>query len=208
MEGFTTLEGAAAPLLRDNVDTDTIIRIERLTGTKPADTAPWLFESLRLDAAGREDPAFVLNQPRFRDAPILLAGENFGCGSSREGAVWALKYAGIRCVIAPSFGDIFAGNCFQNFVLPVVLPAGQVQRLADQCTGGNARVVVDLARQVVISPHGETMRFSVEAIRREALLEGLDEIGATLKQDAAILAFQERDRAARPWVWQPGEDAD
>ena len=206
MQGFTTLEGIAAPLMRDNVDTDTIIRIERLTGTKPQDTAPWLFESLRLDAAGREDPAFVLNQPQFRNAPILLAGENFGCGSSREGAVWALKYAGIRCVIAPGFGDIFAGNCFQNFVLPVVLPAAQVARLAAQCAGGNARVVVDLVRQVVISPHGETMPFHVEAIRREALLEGLDEIGATLKQAAAISAFQDRDRAARPWVWTPGAD--
>ena len=201
MEGFTTLEGTAAPLMRDNVDTDTIIRIERLTGTKPQDTAPWLFESLRLDAAGREDPAFVLNQPRFHDAPILLAGENFGCGSSREGAVWALKHAGIRCVIAPSFGDIFAGNCFQNFVLPVVLPAGQVERLAAQCAGG-ARIVVDLARQVVVSPHGEELGFSIQAIRRAALLNGLDEIGATLEQEAAILAFQARDRAARPWVWQ------
>ena len=204
MDGFTTVAGAAAPLMRANIDTDTVIRIERLTGAAPEQTAPWLFEALRLDADGRENPGFVLNQPQFRDAPILLAGENFGCGSSREGAVWALKYSGIRCVIAPSFGDIFANNCYQNFLLPVVLSAEQVERLAAQCAGGNARVVVDLARQVVVSPHGEELPFSVEAIRREAMLEGLDEIGLTLKQEAAIAAFQARDREARPWVWRPG----
>jgi 3-isopropylmalate/(R)-2-methylmalate dehydratase small subunit len=204
MDQFTVLTGMAAPLMRANVDTDTVIRIERLTNAKPAETAPWLFEALRFDAAGQEDPDFVLNQPQFRDAPILLAGENFGCGSSREGAVWALKYSGIRCVIAPSFGDIFANNCYQNFVLPVVLPPGQVDRLAAECAGGNARVTVDLQRQMVISPHGEEMPFTVEAIRRDAMLEGLDEIGLTLKHDAAIAAFQQRDRATRTWVWQPG----
>ena len=206
MDSFRTLAGVAAPLMRDNIDTDTIIRIERLTNTRPQDTGAWLFESLRAPG-GHEDPDFVLNRPQFRDAPILLAGENFGCGSSREGAVWALKYAGIRCVIAPSFGDIFANNCFQNFVLPVTLPADQVERLAAQCAGGNARVVVDLIRQVVVSPHGEELGFTLERIRREALLEGLDEIGLTLKQQPAIAAFQARDRSVRPWVWHPGGDA-
>ncbi len=203
---FTVVTGVAAPLMRANVDTDTVIRIERLSNTAPRDTAPWLFEALRFDADGRENPDFVLNQPQFREAPILLAGENFGCGSSREGAVWALKYSGIRCVIAPSFGDIFANNCFQNFVLPVVLPAEQVAALAKQCEGGNARVTVDLERQLVISPHGEEMPFAVEEIRRTALLEGLDEIGLTLKHAVAIAAFQAEDRVTRPWVWQPGED--
>ena len=198
---FTVVAGVAAPLLRANIDTDTVIRIERLTNAKPEDTAPWLFESLRFDADGREDPDFVLNQPQFRDAPILLAGDNFGCGSSREGAVWALKYSGIRCVIAPSFGDIFANNCFQNFVLPIVLPEDQVKRLADESAGGNARVTVDLERQVVISPHGEAMPFAIEAIRRTAMLAGLDEIGQTLAMDAAIASFQADDRIARPWVW-------
>jgi 3-isopropylmalate/(R)-2-methylmalate dehydratase small subunit len=205
---FTVVAGVAAPLMRPNIDTDTVIRIERLTNTEPKDTAPWLFEALRFDAEGRENPDFVLNQPPFRDAPILLAGENFGCGSSREGAVWALKHSGIRCVIAPSFGDIFANNCFQNFVLPVVLPAEQVTRLAEQCAGGNARVTVDLERQMVISPHGEEMPFEIQAIRRTALLEGLDEIGLTMLHAAAIAAFQANDRAARPWVWQPGEGGD
>lgn len=205
MDSFTVLTGVAAPLMRANIDTDTIIRIERMTGTTPQQMAPWAFESLRFGADGSEDPGFVLNQAPFREAPILLAGDNFGCGSSREGAVWALKYSGIRCVIAPGFGDIFYSNCFQNGVLPVVLPAAQVERLAEQCAGGNARVTVDLRQQVVVSPEGETMPFAIEAIRREALLEGLDDIGLTLKQDEAIAAFQVRDRTARPWVWQPGQ---
>jgi 3-isopropylmalate/(R)-2-methylmalate dehydratase small subunit len=199
---FTVLAGVAAPLMRANIDTDTVIRIERLSNTRPPDTARFLFEALRFDADGREKPDFVLNRPEFQDAPILLAGENFGCGSSREGAVWALKYSGIRCVIAPSFGDIFANNCFQNFVLPVTLPPEQVARLAEQCAGGNARVTVDLERQLVVSPHGEKMPFAIEAIRRRALLEGLDEIGLTMQQDAAIAAFQAKDRGQRPWVWQ------
>ena len=201
---FTTLAGTAAPLMRANIDTDTVIRIERLTNATPPETAPWLFEALRFDAAGDADPDFVLNRPEFADAPILIAGENFGCGSSREGAVWALKYSGIRCVIAPSFGDIFANNCFQNFVLPVALPPDQVARLAAQCASGNARVTVDLERQLVISPFGEAMPFEIEAIRRDALLQGLDEIGLTLQQTDAITAFQTQDRRARPWVWQPG----
>lgn len=205
MDSFTVLTGVAAPLMRANIDTDTIIRIERMTSTTPQQMAPWAFESLRFGADGSEDPGFVLNQAPFREAPILLAGDNFGCGSSREGAVWALKYSGIRCVIAPGFGDIFYSNCFQNGVLPVVLPAAQVERLAEQCAGGNARVTVDLRQQVVVSPEGETTPFAIEAIRREALLEGLDDIGLTLKQDEAIAAFQVRDRTARPWVWQPGQ---
>lgn len=204
MDRFQMLSGAAAPLMRANLDTDTIIRIERLTGTTPQQMGPWAFEALRFRADGTEEPDFVLNQPQFRGAPILLAGDNFGCGSSREGAVWALKHSGVRCVIAPGFGDIFYSNCFQNGLLPVVLPAGQVERLAEQCAGGNARVTVDLGRQVVISPRGEQMPFAIETIRREALMEGLDDIGLTLKQADSIAAFQARDRQARPWVWQPG----
>ncbi len=203
---FTTLAGIAAPLMRANIDTDTVIRIERLTNAKPAETAPWLFESLRFDAEGREDPDFILNKPAFRDAPILLAGENFGCGSSREGAVWALKFSGIRCVIAPSFGDIFANNCFQNFMLPVVLPQAQVERLAEACAGGNARVTVDLERQLVIAPHGEERPFAIEAIRKQALLSGLDEVGQTLSMEAAIASFQAQDRLARPWIWDLAEE--
>jgi 3-isopropylmalate/(R)-2-methylmalate dehydratase small subunit len=204
MDSFTTLSGPAAPLMRANIDTDTIIRIERMTGTTPEQMGPWCFEALRFRSDGTEDPDFVLNRPSFRGAPILLAGDNFGCGSSREGAVWALKFSGIRCVVAPSFGDIFANNCFQNGLLPVVLPAKQVEQLAEECEGGNARLTVDLERQVVISPHGTGMPFRIEALRREALLKGLDEIGLTLQHAEAIASFKARDEAARPWVWTPG----
>lgn len=204
MDRFTTLTGIAAPLMRANIDTDTIIRIERMTGTTPAQMGPWCFEALRFRPDGSENPEFVLNRPAFRKAPILLAGANFGCGSSREGAVWALKHSGIRCVIGPSFGDIFANNCFQNGLLPVILPLDQVERLAAECEGGNARVTIDLERQVVVSPYGEEIPFRVEGVRRESLLRGLDEIGLTLQHAVAIAAYQSRDEAARPWVWTPG----
>ena len=204
MDGFTTLTGAAAPLMRANIDTDTIIRVERMVGTTPQQMGAFAFEALRFRGDGGEDPDFVLNQAPFRDAAILLAGANFGCGSSREGTVWALKYAGIRCVIAPGFGDIFYNNCFQNGLLPVVLQAEQVERLAGQCAGGNARLWVDLQRQVVTAPHGEEMPFQIEALRRTALLEGLDDIGLTLQHEDAIAAFKARDQVARPWVWAPG----
>ena len=201
---FTELSGVAAPLMRANIDTDTIIRIERMTGTTPQQMAPYVFEALRFRPDGSENPNFVLNQGPFREAPILLSGVNFGCGSSREGAVWALKYSGVRCVIAASYGDIFYNNCFQNGVLPVVLPLEQVERLALQCAGGNARVTVDLVRQVVVGPFGEEMPFEIEALRKTAMLEGLDDIGLTLKHEAAIAAFKVRDGVARPWVWAPG----
>ncbi|WP_424139755.1 3-isopropylmalate dehydratase small subunit [Roseomonas chloroacetimidivorans] len=204
MDHFTTLSGVAAPLMRANIDTDVIIRIERMTGATPEQMGPWALEALRFREDGSEDPGFVLNQEPFRHAPILLAGANFGCGSSREGAVWALKYYGVRCVIAPSFGDIFYNNCFQNGVLPVVLPPEQVDGLAAQCTGGNARVTVDLERQVVTAPHGEAMPFEIEQLRREAMLLGLDDIGLTMRRLDQIAAFQARDRVARSWIWAPG----
>ena len=207
MQAFTTVSGAAAPLLRDNVDTDVIIRIERLTGTTRGSMGAWAFEALRYRPDGSDNPDFVLNQPPFQGAPILIGGANFGCGSSREGAVWALMGMGLRCVIAPSFGDIFFNNCFQNGMLPVRLPAADVDRLAAACAGGNARVTVDLARQVVVFPHGEEVRFEIEALRRDAMLQGLDEIGLTLQHRAAIDAFQARDRLARPFVWQLGAEA-
>ncbi|WP_158745129.1 3-isopropylmalate dehydratase small subunit [Acidisphaera sp. L21] len=204
MQAFTTVSGAAAPLMRDNIDTDMIIRIERMTGTTRDSMGQWALEALRYRPDGSDNPDFVLNQPAFRDAPILVAGANFGCGSSREAAVWALMGAGLRCVIAPSFGDIFFNNCFQNGMLPVRLPSDDIARLADACAGGNARVSVDLHRQVVVFPHGEEVRFEIEPLRRDALLEGLDEIGLTLKHAEAIAAFQAADRIARPFVWQPG----
>ncbi len=204
MQAFTTVSGTAAPLMRDNIDTDVIIRIERLTGTTKESMAKWAFEALRYRPDGSENPEFVLNQEPFRDSPILIAGANFGCGSSREGAVWSMMGTGLRCVIASSFGDIFFNNCFQNGMLPVRLSPDDVARLADQCAGGNARVTVDLRRQVVVFPHGEEVGFEIEPIRRDALLEGLDEIGLTLKHEDAIAAYQAKDRTARPFVWQPG----
>jgi 3-isopropylmalate/(R)-2-methylmalate dehydratase small subunit len=194
MRPFKTITGAAVPLLQANVDTDLIVRIERLTGN--ADLRHYAFEALRYLPDGAANPDCVFNQPRFASAPILLAGRNFGCGSSREGAVTALMAMGIRCVIAPSFGDIFFANCFRNGVLPIVLGEGLVERLAD-----SSQLTVDLEQQS-ISASGEVFHFSVDALQREGLLEGLDEIGLTLKGTDEIAAWQSTDRAQRPWVWQ------
>ena len=154
MEAFTVLEGIAAPLLRPNINTDIIIRIERLRDFEGAKLGPYCFESWRYRRDGSEDPAFILNRPPYRGARIMIAGENFACGSSREAAVWALKAFGIRCVMAPSFGSIFFNNCFQNGVLPVVVPAKVVEELASEVeqTQGQGRVTIDLHRCVVVSP--------------------------------------------------------
>jgi 3-isopropylmalate/(R)-2-methylmalate dehydratase small subunit len=203
MQRFTTLTGVAAPLLRDNIDTDIVIRVERLTGTTRESMGAVAFEAWRFLPDGRENPEFVLNQAAYRGAPILLAGANFGCGSSREGAVWAMMGMGLRCVIAESFGDIFFGNCFQNGLLPIRLPGDTVRRLADHSTGGNARLTIDLERQLVVTADGEQIGFAVEPMRRTALLEGLDDIGLTLKHAEAILAYQVADRVSQPWVWSP-----
>jgi 3-isopropylmalate/(R)-2-methylmalate dehydratase small subunit len=203
MQPFTRVTGQAAPLMLANIDTDVIIRIERLSDPSPAHLRLYALEALRYFPDGSENPDFILNQPRFRGAPILLAGANFGCGSSREGAVWALMALGIRCVLAASFGDIFYSNCFQNGLLPVVLPESTVQALAGQTSTGESPMTIDLVRQLVISPAGEELSFEIDKQRREALLEGLDDIDRTLKHVSAITAWQAADRLARPWVWQP-----
>jgi 3-isopropylmalate/(R)-2-methylmalate dehydratase small subunit len=201
MQAFTTLSGVAAPLLRANIDTDIIIRIERLTTLKgPEALGPYALEALRYRADGSEDPDFVLNQSAYREAPILLAGANFGCGSSREGAVTALMGRGICCVIAPSFGDIFFNNCFQNGLLPIRLAEAQVLALAREAAGGTP-MVVDLVTQTITTQVGTVIAFKTDPLRREALLHGLDDIGLTLKDDALIRAWQQQDRLARPWVW-------
>jgi len=199
-EPFTTVSGPAAWLPKPNIDTDVIIRIERLTTLPRGELGAYGFESLRYRPDGSEDPDFVMNQPRFRRAPFLLAGENFGCGSSREGAVWALREMGVRCVIAPSFGDIFYSNCFQNGVLPIRLPADEVEAIGSLCRTG-APLKVDLERLRLEPPGQPPLSFTVDAQRREALLTGLDDIDRTLKDDDAIRAWQNADRAARPWVW-------
>jgi 3-isopropylmalate/(R)-2-methylmalate dehydratase small subunit len=203
MDKFTKLEGVAAPFMRQNVDTDMIIPMTRLVGTSRAEVEASGFALFRFNKDGTENADFLLNQPAWKGAPILLAGDNFGCGSSREAAVWALAGMGVRAVIAPSFGDIFYNNCFQNGLLPVELPINQVEALAEEMRAapGNARVTVDLERQVVVSPRGHEMPFKVEANRRDALLQGLDDIGVTLTHQAEIAAWQAKDRAARPWVW-------
>jgi 3-isopropylmalate/(R)-2-methylmalate dehydratase small subunit len=200
VQAFTILRGPVAALLRPNVDTDVIVRIERLMSVARDALGPYAFEALRLRADGSEDQDFVLNQPPFREAPILLCGPNFGCGSSREGAVWALLARGIRCVIGESFGDIFFANCFQNGLLPIRLPAAAVARIAAQAAAG-ALLNVDLRSQRLTLPDATVIAFEVDPMRREALLEGLDDIGKTLKLDAAIGAWQARDRIARPWAW-------
>ena len=200
MQPFTVVSGRAAPFLRANVDTDVIVRIERLTSLSRDQLGPFALEAVRFRADGSEDPDCVFNQPTFRGAPFVLAGPNFGCGSSREGAVWALQGLGIRSVIAPSYGDIFYSNCFQNGVLPIRLPLEQIEALAAQC-GDGAPLTVDLERKTIVAPDGTSLAFAIDPLRREALLHGLDDIGLTLKDDALIRAWQAKDRTARSWAW-------
>jgi len=204
MEKFTKVTGVATPLMRQNVDTDLIIRIERLVDNVGREgLGPFAFEQIRFKPDGSENPDCIFNQEPYRDAPMILSRENFGCGSSREGAVWALKGMGIKAVIAPYFGDIFNNNCFQNGILPVPLPIEEVELLADEMTAspGNARITVDLENCVVISPTGRTIPFKVEAHRQHAMLNGLDDIAQTLTRQDAIAGWQKADQSARPWVW-------
>ena len=201
MQPFTTLIGLAAPLLQANVDTDVIIRIERLTQGDPAKLGEYALEALRTMPDGTENPDFVFNQAKFRGAPILLAGPNFGCGSSREGAVSALLAMGLRCIIAASFGDIFFSNCFQNGMLPIRLPEAAVLQMAAEAQDRFEPFTVDLHRCCVVSPSGTEQAFAIDELRRTALLEGLDDIGLTLKDVAGIAAWQNADRQVRPWVW-------
>jgi 3-isopropylmalate/(R)-2-methylmalate dehydratase small subunit len=200
VQPFTVITGPAATLLRANIDTDVIIRIERLTSVAREQLGRYAFEALRYRRDGSEDPDFVLNRPMYRDAPILIAGANFGCGSSREGAVWALMATGLRCVIASSFGDIFYNNCFQNGLLPVVLPEAIVRNLAAQTEQG-ASLTIGLLDCAITLPGGEKVSFEIDTARRQALIEGLDDISRTLRQRADIVAWQSRDRAARSWIW-------
>ena len=207
MQAFTVLEGVAAPLLRANINTDIIIRIERLRDLERADLGRYAFESWRYHRDGSEEPAFVLNKPPYREARIMLAGDNFACGSSREAAVWALQSFGIRCVIAPSFGPIFYNNCFQNGVLPVAVPAKVVADLASEveATQGKGKVSVDLTRCVVVSPSGKETPFAIDALLREGMLKGLDQIELTRAREPQIAAFQARDRERYPWLYRPSE---
>jgi 3-isopropylmalate/(R)-2-methylmalate dehydratase small subunit len=191
--------GAAIPLLRPNVDTDVIIRVDRMVSTDPVDLAPYAFEALRYRADGTIDPSCVLTDPRFQDAPILIAGANFGCGSSREPAVWAIAGLGIRCIIAPSFGDIFRANCFQNGVLPIVLDESDVATLAANAAEG-AGVVIDLPTQTIKSLD-DAWEFAIGQLQKTALVEGLDDLDLSIRHHDAIRDWESRDAVSRPWVW-------
>jgi 3-isopropylmalate/(R)-2-methylmalate dehydratase small subunit len=196
MDKFSSLTSVAAPMPQKNVDTDLIIRVERCTGTPKEQLGDYAFEMVRFLKDGSPDPAFVLNQPRYRGARILVCGEFFGTGSSREMAVWALAGLGIRCLIAPSFGQIFYGNCFQNGLLPIVLPSTQVDALMKEAEAGKT-FNVDLETKRI---NGK-LPFEISARRRKMMLEGLDELGLTLAMEPKIAAFEAADRARRPWVY-------
>jgi len=201
MEKFTQLTGVAAPLPMINVDTDKIIPKQYLKTIERKGLGKGLFDELRYNPDGSENPDFILNKPAYRKAQILVTGENFGCGSSREHAPWALLDFGIRCVIAPSFADIFYNNCFKNGVLPVVLPQQEVDKLMDDARkGANAVLTIDLERQEITRPDGEKIRFEIDPFRKHCLVNGLDDIGLTLQKSAAIDSFESRRRAAQPWV--------
>lgn len=201
MEKFTTLAGVAAPLRMVNVDTDRIIPKQHLKTIRRTGLGRYLFEDLRRTPEGVDIPGFVLNRAPYVDARVLVAGTNFGCGSSREHAPWALRDFGIRCVVAPSFADIFYNNCFENGMLPVVLPEPEVELLMAAAEDrGDCVFTVDLAAQTISHARGE-VRFEIEASRRHRLLHGLDSIGLTLAKAAAIDAFEERQRTAQPWLY-------
>ena len=201
MEKFTEITGTAAPMPLVNIDTDMIIPKVFLKTIKRSGLGVNLFDEMRYDREGNEIPDFVLNQPQYRDAQILVAGDNFGCGSSREHAPWAIKDFGIRCVIAPSFADIFHNNCFKNGILPIALPQEQVDLLMkDAEKGSNARIEVDLEAQTITSSDGEVISFQVDAFKKHCLMNGLDDIGLTLEKAASIDSFESAAAQARPWV--------
>ena len=199
MEKFTQLTGIAAPLDIINVDTDMIIPKQFLKTIQRSGLGKNLFDEMRYTPDGDEIANFVLNQAAYREAQILVAGDNFGCGSSREHAPWALLDFGIRCIIAPSFADIFYNNCFKNGILPIVLPQADVDKLMDDAKrGANATLSVDLDAQTIQGPDGGTISFEVDAFRKTCLMEGLDDIGLTLQKGTAIDAYEAK-LAAEPW---------
>jgi 3-isopropylmalate/(R)-2-methylmalate dehydratase small subunit len=201
MQPFTTLTGVAAPLDMINVDTDMIIPKQYLKTIERTGLGKGLFSELRYRDDGSENPDFVLNKPAYRNAKILVAGDNFGCGSSREHAPWALADFGIRCVISTSFADIFHNNCFQNGILPVKVSPEDLEKLMDDASrGSNATLTVDLEAQEIRGPDGGVVHFDVDPFRKRCLLNGLDDIGITLEKDSAIASFEGGMAESRPWV--------
>jgi 3-isopropylmalate/(R)-2-methylmalate dehydratase small subunit len=201
MDKFTTLTGIAAPMALVNIDTDMIIPKQFLKTIKRSGLGKNLFDEMRFTQDGQEIPDFVLNQPAYRKAEILVAGDNFGCGSSREHAPWALLDFGIRCVISTSFADIFYNNCFKNGILPVVLPQAAVDHLMDDAKkGANARISVDLGNQTVTASDGTSFAFDVDPFKKHCLLNGLDDIGLTMEKVKSVDTFEKAAAQARPWV--------
>ncbi|MCC9624617.1 3-isopropylmalate dehydratase small subunit [Thalassospira sp. MA62] len=201
MEKFTKLTGVAAPLPMINVDTDMIIPKQFLKTIKRSGLGKNLFDEMRYDDQGNEIPDFVLNKPAYRNAKILVSGDNFGCGSSREHAPWSLLDFGIRCVIAPSFADIFYNNCFKNGILPIRLPQEEVDKLmSDAERGANATVTIDLENQEISGPDGGCIKFDVEPFRKHCLMNGLDDIGLTLQKADEINDFEAKRAASQPWL--------
>ena len=201
MEKFEKISGIAAPMPLINIDTDMIIPKQFLKTIKRSGLGVNLFDEMRYDDNGDEIPDFVLNKPAYRSSEIIVAGDNFGCGSSREHAPWAIKDFGIRCVIAPAFADIFYNNCFKNGILPITLPQDQVDVLMkDAEKGANARMEVDLVAQQITTCDGEVFSFEVDEFKKRCLLEGLDDIGQTFQKVAAIDSFEAKASVARPWV--------
>ncbi len=201
MDKFTTLTGVAAPLQITNIDTDMIIPKQFLKTIKRTGLGKSLFFEMRYDEAGKPNPDFVLNQPGWQKAQILVAGDNFGCGSSREHAPWALLDFGIRCVISTSFADIFYNNCFKNGILPIKLPQEDVDKLMDDARrGANATVTVDLEAQEIRGPDGGVIEFDIDPFRKHCLLNGLDDIGLTLEKQDAINAYESKLAESRPWA--------
>jgi 3-isopropylmalate/(R)-2-methylmalate dehydratase small subunit len=201
MQKFTTLTGVAAPLPIVNIDTDMIIPKDYLKTIKRTGLGTGLFSDARYLEDGSENPDFVLNKPAYRNAQILVAGDNFGCGSSREHAPWALLDFGIRCVISTSFADIFYNNCFKNGILPITVSPEDLEKLLDDASRGeNARLTIDLEAQEIRGPDGGTISFDIDAFRRHCLLNGLDDIGLTMEKAPAIETFEKANAESRPWA--------
>ena len=201
MEKFTTLTGVAAPLHTINVDTDMIIPKQYLKTIKRTGLGAGLFSEMRFKDDGSLNEDFVLNKPAYKDAKIIVAGDNFGCGSSREHAPWALLDYGIRCVISTSFADIFYNNCFKNGILPIVVTPEQLDKLFDDADrGANSTLTIDLEAQEIRGPDGGVIRFEIDAFRKETLLNGLDDIGRTMQRGQSIDSFEAKASAARPWA--------
>ena len=201
MQPFTKLSGVAAPLPMVNVDTDMLIPKQFLKTTKRTGLGSALFFEQRYNDDGSEKPDFVLNKPAYRKAQILVAGANFGCGSSREHAPWALLDFGIRCVIAPSFADIFYNNCFKNGILPIAVPQAEVDKLLDDAErGSNAVISIDLEAQEIRGPDGGCIKFDIDPFRKQCLLNGWDDIGLTLRHETDISSFESQRKLSQPWV--------